>query len=114
MEARARTADENYRIARAAAEEASRAAHWEAMIRDRFGDNAVYDIFAQYGSLTALELESIYAGYDPNRAAPPAMSLSSAGHSLSTMLTPVVTGTVALIVALYLWRVITWKPRSRR
>jgi membrane protein DedA with SNARE-associated domain len=27
---------------------------------------------------------------------------------------PVVTATVALIVVLYLWRVITWKPRGER
>jgi membrane protein DedA with SNARE-associated domain len=28
-------------------------------------------------------------------------------------ITPVVTGVVALMVALYIWRVLTWKPRAR-
>ena len=96
----ARLENERFRIRQAADRLAAQNANWNAMVRDRFGQ-AVWDAFeANGGNLTTLELEAIYAGYNPLNTIPPAQSLSSAptslsaaGHSLSAAGTPVRSGT---------------------
>ncbi|MES2043874.1 MAG: hypothetical protein V4475_08340 [Pseudomonadota bacterium] len=96
----ARLANERARIAAAAQALAASNTRWNAMVRDRF-NSAVWDAFAANGgTLTTLQLEAIYADYDPRNTIPPAQSLSSApnslsaaGNSLSAAGTAVVSGT---------------------
>lgn len=99
----ARLANERDRIARAAEARVNRDANWNAMVAGRFDSNRMWEEFRRNGgTLTTLELEAIYRGYDLQRgtAIPPAMSLSSApnslssvGRSLSAAGTPVRSGT---------------------
>lgn len=83
MVERARIADEQYRLMLAAQRQAASDNRFVQMSRDRFGPGA-WAAFADGQTVTALQLEAIYAGYDPLRAVPPGMSLSSAGNSLSS------------------------------
>jgi hypothetical protein len=84
MVERARINDENHRLFLAAQRQAAQDNLWAQLVRERFG-NGAWDAFADGQTVTVLQLESIYAGYDPMRAVPPAMSLSSAGNSLSAV-----------------------------
>jgi len=81
----ARIANERARIAAAAAALAARDARWSAMVQDRFRNSVMEAFEAGGGRLTVLELEAIYAGYDPRNTIPPAQSLSSVGTSISSM-----------------------------
>ena len=83
MVERARVNDENHRLFQAAVRQAAQDNAWARMVASRF-DNHVWEDFRNGGTLTVLQLEDIYRGYDPLRSIPPAMSLSSAGTSLSS------------------------------
>lgn len=78
--------NERYRIQAAQQRQRTQDAAWQAMVNDRFG-NSAWNAFSQNGPVTTLQLDSIYAGYDPNRTIPPASSLTSAGTSLSSITT---------------------------
>ncbi|MBX9662257.1 hypothetical protein [Novosphingobium sp.] len=79
----ARGLDEQIRLQTAAARQWEQDANWRRLVEDRFSDGA-WGAFARNGGLTVLELEPIYADYDPLGSVPPARSLSSAGTSLSS------------------------------
>jgi hypothetical protein len=75
--------EEYWRLNAAWTQQRAQDARWQAMVDDRF-NNSAWNAFAQNGTLSTLQLEAIYAQYDPSRTIPPARSLSSAGTSLSS------------------------------